>query len=198
MVTRFRAELWALKVLPSFPACCTHRPGITQLLQQREHLTSPSSRALELHKTAALPSEMWKGITEVGSRRCWKCKEIGQKRIGSGLEGYSSYFLVPWVSWALQFNLSKCFIWHCWLFSSSPGTGTNIYISLILVAEFKSFSYWILRSWAFALLIFYVSCLPYVFIFKNLEKTNLLAVPISLNPRILSFPFIPNSSRNLL
>lgn len=153
---------------------CTYCCGITQLFQQTEisdfsFLTCP--------RAAQNPNEMWKGITPLGSKRCWKSKEIGQKRIGNSLEGSSSYFLVTWVSWALQFNLSKCFIWHCWLFSSSPGTGTNIYISLILVAELQIFQLLDIKKSCVCSVDILCQLSSVRIYLEKLRKTNLLAAP---------------------
>lgn len=125
-----------------------------------------SNMPWKLHNILVLSSEMRKERAWVHSKKCWKSKEIGQKTNWQQLRVIQLIFLVTWVSWALPFNLSKCFTWHFWLFCSSPGREANIYISLTLVAELHILH--LCWEHVHLPLCFYVSRLPSVFGFFNL------------------------------
>jgi len=87
-------------------------------------------------------------------------------------------FLVTGVSWALPFNLSKCFIWHFWWFCGSPGTEANIYISLLLVAELQIFPLGYIEKLYLCLVGIFMSTVFPTYLFKiKTSKQNLLTVP---------------------
>lgn len=157
-MTRLTSEQWGFKVLRSFSVFCSptaqHATDFVQRMWKSDFhlLTCPK---------AAQQSGIFqwdvKKRTWAGTKKHWKCKETGQKQMGNTdirviQLGWWLIFLVTWVSWALQFNLSKCFVWHFWCFCLSPDAQANIYISLILVAQLQVFQLNILRGCALMLM----------------------------------------------